>query len=112
MRYSRRQIVKNQNEIYAEQRRRRGRYTIKQYTTPYFKEPTPKEMEAIDTVQHTWIHGDRFYKLAHKFYGNSQFWWVIARFNRMPTESHVEVGNSIFIPTPLSDILKFYGMYY
>tara|TARA_R110000824_G_scaffold150209_4_gene320719 strand:+ start:981 stop:1319 length:339 start_codon:yes stop_codon:yes gene_type:complete len=112
MRYDRRQIVNNQNEMYIEQRKRRGKSVITQYTTPFFKEPDTNDLEAVDTEQHLWAHGDKFYKLAHRFYGDSKFWWVIARFNRLPTESHVKVGDLIFIPVPLSDILKFYGMYY
>jgi len=39
-------------------------------------------------------------------------WWVIAWFNKLPTESHIKLGDVIYIPMPLNEILKIYGLYY
>ena len=39
-----------------------------------------------------WKLGDRFYKLADQYYGDPTLWWIIAWYNRMPTESHAEGG--------------------
>ena len=46
-------------------------------------------------------------KLAHKHYGDSSLWWVIAWFNKRPTESHVTVGTVIVIPMPIQKVLKY-----
>jgi hypothetical protein len=37
-------------------------------------------------------------------------WWVIAWFNRMPTESHVELGEIVVVPLPLAKILDYLGL--
>jgi len=54
--------------------------------------------------------GDRYFKLAHRFYGDSKLWWVIAWFNKKPTESHVDVGDLILIPTDLYQILNIFDV--
>ena len=28
--------------------------------------------------QHIWKTGDHYYKLAHKYYGDATYWWIIA----------------------------------
>ena len=53
--------------------------------------------------------GDRYYKLAASFYGDARYWWIIAWFNKKPTESHIKVGDIIRIPTSLGDILAAMG---
>ena len=50
--------------------------------------------------------GLSYEKLASEFYGNPKHWWVIASFNRKPTESHVEMGETIRIPKSLADALR------
>ena len=60
----------------------------------------------VEQVSHVWSVGDRFYKLAHKYYGDSKMWWVIARFNSKPTEAHLNLGDVIAIPVPLTDALR------
>ena len=62
-------------------------------------------MSEITTNGYIWGVGDRYFKLAHRFYGDSKLWWVIAWFNKKPTESHVDVGDLILIPTDLDQIL-------
>lgn len=70
--------------------------------------PSPEEIsEAIDRVSHLWKTGDQYWKLAHKYYGTPELWWVIAWFNKKPTESHVKMGDTIQIPLPLTTILKY-----
>ena len=53
--------------------------------------------------------GDRYYKLADGYYGDSRYWWIIAWFNKKPTESHIKVGDIIRVPTSLGDILSAMG---
>ena len=58
-------------------------------------------------MDHIWKEGDRFFKLAHQYYGDSTMWWVIAWFNRTPTEAHVSLGDTIYIPRPLDLVLDY-----
>lgn len=89
-------------------RRNRSLHTP-HYEGPFFITPDDLELSQIDHVQHTWKHGDRFYKVAQKYYGEPEAWWVIAMYNGIPTEAHVRTGDSIYVPTPLSRVLTIYG---
>ena len=53
--------------------------------------------------------GDRYHKLAEAYYGDATYWWVIAWFNKKPTESHISPGDVIRIPTSLGSILSAMG---
>tara|TARA_R100000152_G_C6716149_1_gene142867 strand:+ start:290 stop:604 length:315 start_codon:yes stop_codon:yes gene_type:complete len=60
----------------------------------------------ITTIKHTWKVGDKMQKLASKHYGSSTLWWVIAWFNRSPTDSHIDIGATVYIPTPLGKVIR------
>ena len=112
MRYKKRMLAFNGEELYSEHFEKRGIDYVDQYVTPKMAHPTPNQIKKMNIVHHSWTHGDKYYKLAHKYYKDPSMWWVIAWFNKKPTESHVELGEVIYIPTPLSEILKSYGLYY
>ena len=99
-RYNNRQKRFNNSELYYEILSKRGVKQIRQYLTPEIKTLTAAERSHITTVQHIWKTGDRFYKLAHKYYGNPEYWWIIPWYNQMPTENHVNLGQIILIPFP------------
>mgnify|MGYP003638290025 CR=1 FL=1 len=99
--------MRNLNELYAEMREERGVNSIVHYGTPNLVYPTAEQMKEIVVLKHRWVTGDRYYKLAHKHYGDSSLWWVIAWFNKKPTESHVKLGSVVSIPKPLTKILNF-----
>ena len=108
MRYINRIPRVNSNDLYDEFFEDRGVNFIEQYKTPTLNYPTADEISNLDLVDHLWTYGDRYYKLAHKYYGDSKFWWVIGWFNRKPTECHVQKGQVIVIPLPLEKILAYY----
>ena len=112
MRYDNRPKVINNDLLYEELFIKRKVSFIEQYTTPILTHPGVNEIANLNNVQHTWGHGDKYYKLAHKYYGNSKFWWIIAWYNKMPTEAHLSRGDLILIPTPLSDALQTFNLYY
>ena len=72
--------------------------------------PSFEELKELRTVDVFWGLGHRFYKLANQYYGDPQYWWVIAYFNKAPTEHHVQVGDRIQIPLPLEEVLNLYGL--
>jgi len=112
MRYNKKPIVLNNDELYEDHFDRRGVSSIHQYTTPTLIHPTAEQVERLDEINHTWTQGDRYYKLAHKHYSDSKLWWVIAWYNQKPTENHLQLGDIVYIPQPLSEVLKYYNMYY
>jgi nucleoid-associated protein YgaU len=76
-----------------------------QFATPVLKNVSDSDLKDLNLVPHIWKTGDRFFKLAAKFYGDAELWWVIAFFNYKPTDSHVTMGETIYVPLPLEKTL-------
>ena len=83
---------------------------LKQLPTLNLKYPTAEQILNYTIQNETWGLGQRFYKLATKYYGDPQYWWVIAFFNKAPTEQHVAIGQTIQVPLPLNTILSDIGL--
>ena len=98
-RFRKRRIAKN--SIYKNEDLfiNRGVENIKQYTTPTYKDASDERLDKIPYVSHYWVVGDRYFKLAQKYYNDRKLWYLIALFNRKPTESQIEPGEEIKIPT-------------
>ena len=62
-------------------------------------------MQMVGYEFHIWNTGDRFSKLAAEHYGDPTLWWVIAYFNKKPTDGHVKVGDQILIPEDISLVM-------
>ena len=111
MRYKNQQIFTNSSQQYKTYlEKTRGLKEIKQFDTHKLNYPTREETSQFSTIAHIWTTGDRFFKLADEYYEDPELWWVIALFNRTPTESHVKLGDSVQIPIPLEKILLHFGM--
>lgn len=106
-RYKYRAVVKNDLEIYSEIFKKRGIKLINHFSTPNMTSPEEVNYENIKLVSHIWKEGDRYYKLAEKYYGDPKDWWVIARFNLRPTEAHNQIGDELKIPFPLEKVLNY-----
>jgi len=100
-RYSNRPVAINNDQIYGDILDKRGVKKIGQYTTPTFKRPTDEQLKKIRYKKYFWSVGDRFWRIAQKTYGDRRLWWVIARFNNVPTEGHLSPGDEIKIPTDI-----------
>ena len=103
-------VFYNNEPEFDDFRRARGLSTIKQYATSELKYPTKEEILSLNTVNYIWTVTDRYEKLAAKFYGNPEMWWVIAYFNKKPAEFLIRPGTSIKISLPLEYILDYYGI--
>lgn len=108
-RYKNRKIVKNNLEMYSDSFKRRGLKQILQYTTPNFSYINEQQFKNLVIIRHIWKEGDRYYKLAEKYYGDPRDWWIIAKFNQLPTESDIQIGDVVSIPTPIDRILDYMG---
>jgi len=107
-RYDRREIARNGTSTYKKLFQERGVRFIRQYRTPTMSYPTEKELGQLEEVDYLWRMSDRFYKLADAYYGDPKYWWIIAWYNQTPTENHVQLGDAVKIPMPLSDALKLF----
>ena len=96
----------NDNDMYDKVFEKRGVREITQYRTPKVNHVDQKILDSIETTEYVWRYGDRYSALASRFYGDPKLWWVIASFNRKPTESHVTIGETILIPLSLADAMQ------
>ncbi len=106
-RYDGKREMENREDVYEELLEERGVPFIRQFGTANLSHPTPEERKNLQRIGHVWRVGDRFYKLAHQYYGDSKYWWVIAWYNKKPTESHLKIGDVIKIPLPLYKVLGY-----
>lgn len=100
----------NNSEHYKELKKKRGLKDVVQYPVVPMHHPNLVQRMTIATEPHIWSVGDHFYKLAHEYYGDSRYWWVIAWYNGYPTEGDIRKGVSIDIPLDLVDGLTVLGM--
>lgn len=109
-RYETREIIRTKkNGVYEKIMDNRGIKEISYFETAYHLDFSQEQINDMNFRTHIWTIGDRFYKLSEEYYGTTSFWWVLARFNGKPTESHVKIGDSIRIPFPLDVVLSVYG---
>ena len=101
--------ITNDIDFYRELRERRGVKQIEQFTTPRLRQPTVSDRMRLKTSTHIWKYGDRFYNLAHQYYGDARYWWVIAWFNGIPTEAEANTGDVLEIPLDISEALLVLG---
>ncbi len=102
-RYDNENIAINDLFFYKDTLEKRGVKRLKQFRTPTLKN---KNLESVDYFNHIWTDGDQFWKLSNLYYGDPQYWYVIARFNNTPTEANVVIGQQIKIPINLAIALQ------
>ncbi len=100
-RYDKRQKATNKSTQYKDVFDEKGVDNIKQFRTPKMK-----PMGKLMCKKHIWVNGDTFWKLSHDNYGDTKYWYVIAQYNSLPTEAHVNEGDTIEIPTNLTLALR------
>jgi len=68
------------------------------------------DRRAISTRRYTWRPYDQYWKVAQRFYGDTRLWFIIAYYNKAPTEFHLKPGQDIFVPTSAQAILDKLGL--
>ena len=104
-RYRNRMIISNDNQMYSDLLEEKGIETIQQYTTVSNIDLT--KIEGVRTINHVWKTGDRYFKLANQYYGRPELWWIIALYNKKPTEGSLKRGDLVFVPTPVETLLYY-----
>lgn len=59
---------------------------------------------------YVWKFGDRLDRLSNKFYGDDQYWWVIALANSISYPLGIAVGTILRIPIAVRPVLEKLGM--
>ena len=97
-RYGLRRTKSNSNSLYRNLSEKRGNPLITHYCAPKFAVLTDDIIDTIDVEFVYWSTSSRFSKLAEEHYGDPTLWWVIAHFNKKPTDFHAKIGDLIYIP--------------
>tara|TARA_R110000851_G_scaffold22088_7_gene65689 strand:+ start:988 stop:1338 length:351 start_codon:yes stop_codon:yes gene_type:complete len=111
-RYAKKIIYKNDLEQHEHLFKQRKLKFIRHFPTPVLKHASGYDTirNEITVISKIWVQGDRLYKIADQYYEDPSLWWVIAWWNKTPTESHIRLGDVISIPMPLRDVLRIYNV--
>ena len=108
IRYNNRSVITNEEEAYQELMEDHGQKKIIHYSSPTMNYLTPEQRRGLINEKYIWNVGDRYWKLASQYYKDPSLWWLIAWYNRKPTESFLRLGDPVIIPLPLERVLKLY----
>lgn len=99
-------VLVNDDRLYSEFLRKTGTQTVDHYGLIMFGDPKQEDfLRQITVSEHVFTATDSLSKIASKHYGEPRLWWVIAWFNTKPTDLHCEVGEKLFIPHPIGEVL-------
>ncbi len=74
----------------------------------YFK-PTlyPSIPERDTDVIHNVVQGERLDLLAHRYYGDVNYWWIISKANGLdPSDIGLKSSTQLRIPTDVGEVLR------
>ena len=110
-RYQSRDMFFNDNRAYRDQFfRDRDVKQILQYKTARLNYPTNDQISSIESIPHVWSATDKLYNMAYDYYGYAELWWIIAWYNGYPTEANVKIGDVLYIPLNLEQIIEALGL--
>jgi hypothetical protein len=69
--------------------------------------PSEEELRNdLTHIQRVYTMGDRLYKFAYEYYGDVDYWWIIAWYNNKPTDAHFKIGDVVYIPRELDVAIR------
>ena len=60
----------------------------------------------LSYVNEVWNTSIKLFKLADKYYGDPNLWWVIGLVNKKPTDAHWKNGDLIYIPIDPTPVIR------
>ena len=87
---------------YTRTRKKLDKSGVRVYTTTYYPQIP---IEDSDTFIYT-KDGDRFDTLAYKFYGDSTYWWIIAKANGIRGKLGLKPATPLSIPGNIAEVLR------
>ena len=111
-RYNNRRVITTSDLSYArsDMFKKRGVQAIQHFDTPVLTYPDRDDLVNIVEETRIWTVGTKYFNLANEFYGDPEYWWVIAWYNLKPLETDFSPGETVIIPTPLERILNSFGL--
>lgn len=76
-----------------------------------WKDPTSRDtfgpdiLDGVETTEHVLVLGERLDSLAARYYGDDEYWWIIALSNRILDPFSLIVGRRLRIPRDPKAIL-------
>lgn len=99
-------ILENEDRIYGKFMDKIGAKKLDHSSLVLFGNPVDSAfLKKIRVMKHIFASGDRLSRLAHKYYGDAELWWVLAWFNGKPTDFHCKIGDTILVPSPLEEVI-------
>ena len=105
-RYKDSRIAVNNNEMYFDLFEERGVKKITQFRSFSFKKVPQEVLDSIQTENYIWKYGDTYWSLASKYYADSKMWWIIASYNRKPSEALLKIGDTIKIALSIAEVMR------
>jgi len=102
-----RDIFINENKLYKSFLKERGIKSFRHLSKMKFGKITSSEMKDLDIIDHIFTVSDSLSKLAHEYYGDTSYWWVIGWFNKKPIDNLYNIGDTVHIPLPLEEVLYY-----
>lgn len=83
-----------------------SQYETYDYPAPYHGIAQIDFLDGVDVVEHTFVRGDRLDKLAFQFFGDDQYWWLIALVNGIEYGFGITPGTVLKIPSDIGVVLR------
>ena len=98
MRNQSRGLIESKDDIHESLRESRGMNRLHHLETAHYVELSQGVINRLNIVEHVWKSGDKLSKISFQYYQDASLWWIIARFNSVPTEGHISIGDVLQIP--------------
>lgn len=110
IRYNKRSILSNTRPIDRKRVTRRNTNSLTYFSADSLKHPTQEDYNRIGSKPVIWNETTRLSSLAQQYLGNFEYWWVIAWWNKKPTDAHFKAGDVVYIPNNLTMALEALGV--
>ena len=101
-----RSVYETNKRYMREALERRGVATVRHHAGMTLNPVTAEIDNQLEQTMVVFSMGDRLGKLAYKWYGSYDYWWIIAWYNGKPADFACKVGDKIYIPFPLQRAIE------
>lgn len=82
-----------------------GRYYA-MWQDPSARDPYgPDILDGVETFEHIYQAGERLDAISYRYYGDEDYWWIIALANRISDPFVIPAGRRLRIPSDAKSIL-------
>jgi hypothetical protein len=110
IRYNKRSVLNDTRPINRKRIVERNSNSVTYYSADSLKHPTQEDYNRVGSRPVIWDHTTRLTKLSNQYFGSFEYWWVIAWWNKKPTDAHFNIGDVVYIPNNLTLALEALGV--